>query len=74
MTSVDKNSLNVVVNNSNSDSVVVGVRVLVGNVLPQHIPATMTLFGRRVATQCHRAIRARGGTRAAAARACCPQW
>jgi hypothetical protein len=52
VTSLNKSTaLDLVVHNSNHTSVVVGVRVLLGNAQPSAIPATITLFGRSVATQ-----------------------
>ena len=52
VTSLNKSTaLDLVVHNSNQTSVVVGVRVLLGNAQPSAIPATITLFGRSVATQ-----------------------
>ena len=52
VTSLNKSTvLDLVVHNSNHTSVVVGVRVLLGNAQLSAIPATITLFGRSVVTQ-----------------------
>ena len=51
VSATSKASLTLSVNNQNSEQLVVGVRVLLGAAHAQHIPATVSVFGRAIATQ-----------------------
>ena len=51
ISSPHKASMSLEIHNANPDHVLIGVRLLLGSAHPTHVPASFTLFGRKIQTQ-----------------------